>query len=143
MRPIARSYVDLIENKVADIGVFVAVIKSWASVVVDLKIQAIGSRAVVADDDSASAADALIDEYLSGGGHFDAMTGGHVNSIELIAALINQKDNFVEGIRFAQSVIDGSASILILKNHTRHKIPYAYWHNETTLKYYLVFLQNK
>ncbi|MBE6637602.1 MAG: amidophosphoribosyltransferase [Ruminococcaceae bacterium] len=61
-------------------------------------------------------ADALIDEYLSGGGHFDAMTGGHVNSIELIAALINQKDNFVEGIRFAQSVIDGSASILILKN---------------------------
>ena len=61
-------------------------------------------------------ADALIDEYLSGGGHFDAMTGGHVNSIELIAALINQKDNYVDGIRFAQSVIDGSASILILKN---------------------------
>lgn len=59
----------------------------------------------------------LINQYLSfSGGHFDAMTGGKVNSTELAAALINQKSSFVEGIRFAQSVIDGSASILILKN---------------------------
>lgn len=60
-------------------------------------------------------ADALIDNYLSfSGGHFDAMTGGKVNSTELVAALINQKSNFAEGIQFAQSVIDGTASILIL-----------------------------
>ena len=60
-------------------------------------------------------ADALIDQYLSfSGGHFDAMTGGRVNSVELMAALINQKSNFVEGIQFAQSVIDGTANILIL-----------------------------
>ncbi len=59
----------------------------------------------------------LINNYLtSGGGHFGAMTGGRVNSVELVAALINQKSSFVEGIRFAQSVIEGSASILILKN---------------------------
>ena len=59
----------------------------------------------------------LIKQYLSfSGGHFGAMTGGKVNSVELVAALINQKSNFVEGIKFAQSVIDGSASILILKN---------------------------
>ncbi|MBQ8808118.1 MAG: amidophosphoribosyltransferase [Clostridia bacterium] len=59
----------------------------------------------------------LINQYLSfSGGHFDAMTGGKVNSTELVAALINQKSSFVEGIKFAQSVIDGSASILILKN---------------------------
>lgn len=59
----------------------------------------------------------LINNYLtSGGGHFGAMTGGRVNSVELVAALINQKNSFVEGIRFAQSVIEGSASILILKN---------------------------
>ena len=57
----------------------------------------------------------LIDQYLSfSGGHFDAMTGGRVNSTELCAALINQKSNFAEGIRFAQSVIDGTANILIL-----------------------------
>ncbi len=59
----------------------------------------------------------LVDEYLSSGsGHFDAMTGGGVNSTELLATLINQKDSFVEGIRFAQDKIDGTASILILKD---------------------------
>ncbi len=59
----------------------------------------------------------LIDRYFdtSCGGHFDAMTGGKVNSVELVAALINQKDNFVDGIRFAQNEIDGTASIIILK----------------------------
>ena len=60
-------------------------------------------------------ADALIDNYLSfSGGHFDAMTGGKVNSTELVAALINQKSNFAEGIQFAQNVIEGTANILIL-----------------------------
>ena len=60
----------------------------------------------------------LIKQYLSfSGGHFGAMTGGKVNSFELVAALINQKSSFVEGIRFAHSVIDGSASILILKSN--------------------------
>lgn len=58
----------------------------------------------------------LIDQYLSfSGGHFGAMTGGHVNSTELVAALINQKSNFIEGIKFAQKSIKGTASILILK----------------------------
>ncbi|MBE7012000.1 MAG: amidophosphoribosyltransferase [Ruminococcaceae bacterium] len=61
-------------------------------------------------------AEDLINEYiLNNGGHFGVMTGGKVNSVELIASLINQKDNFADGIRFAQSVIDGTASILILK----------------------------
>ena len=59
--------------------------------------------------------DALIKQYLSfSGGHFGAMTGGAVNSTELVAALINQKSDFVEGIKFAQKEIDGTASILIL-----------------------------
>lgn len=60
--------------------------------------------------------DELIDKYLSStGDHFDAMTGGKVNSVELLSALINQKKDFVEGIKFAQDKIDGTASILILK----------------------------
>ncbi len=59
----------------------------------------------------------LIERYLSfSGGHFDAMTGGRVNGTELIAAMINQKSSFQEGIRFAQKNIEGTASILILKN---------------------------
>ncbi len=62
--------------------------------------------------------EALISQYLSfSGGHFSAMTGGKVNITELVAAMINQKSNFVDGIKFAQSVIDGTAAILILKDN--------------------------
>ena len=58
----------------------------------------------------------LMEQYLSfSGGHFDAMTGGTINSTELLAALIDQKSTFAEGIRFAQKTIEGTASILILK----------------------------
>ena len=61
-------------------------------------------------------ADDLIQQFLSfSGGHFTAMTAGRVNSTELAAALINQKSDFVEGIRFAQEKIEGSLSVLILK----------------------------
>ena len=60
----------------------------------------------------------LIRDYLSAtGDHFDAMTGGAVNATELTAALINQKNGFVEGIRFAQEKISGTASILILRDN--------------------------
>lgn len=59
----------------------------------------------------------LIEKYFSDHGHqFMAMSSGAVNSTELIAALINQKDSLVEGIRHAQDEIDGSATILILTN---------------------------
>ncbi len=59
----------------------------------------------------------LVEEYLfANGGHFGAMTNDGINSTELVAALINQKDNFADGIAFAQSLIEGTASILILKN---------------------------
>ena len=61
-------------------------------------------------------ADELIDQYLDfSHGHFDAKTGGEVNVVELIAALIDQKTSFTEGIRFAQKSIVGTASILILE----------------------------
>lgn len=60
-------------------------------------------------------AEELIEHFLSfSGGHFDAMTGGKVNATELVAALIDQKSSFAEGIRFAQHAIDGTANILIL-----------------------------
>lgn len=62
-------------------------------------------------------AEALLQQYLSfSGGHFDAMSGGKVNSNELISALIDQKSSFAEGIRFAQDLIEGTASILVLKD---------------------------
>ena len=60
-------------------------------------------------------ADALVETYFSDHGHqFMARSNGKVNASELTAALINQKDSLVEGIRHAQEVIDGSATILLL-----------------------------
>ncbi|MBR6939975.1 MAG: amidophosphoribosyltransferase, partial [Clostridia bacterium] len=46
--------------------------------------------------------------------HFFEMSNGEVNPTELVAAIINQKDNLIEGIRYAQEIIDGSLSLLIL-----------------------------
>jgi amidophosphoribosyltransferase len=60
-------------------------------------------------------AEALVEKYFSDHGHqFMAMSSGKVNSSELTADLINQKDDLVSGIRHAQDEIDGSATILIL-----------------------------
>ncbi len=60
----------------------------------------------------------LITRYLTKNeGQFTTMTGGKINSTELVACLINQKDNFAEGIRFAQQNIDGTASILMLRDN--------------------------
>ena len=59
----------------------------------------------------------LIQQFLSfSGGHFNAMTGSKINQTELVAALINQKSDFTEGIRFAQKSIEGTASILLLRD---------------------------
>ena len=60
-------------------------------------------------------AEELVEQYNMESGHqFMAMSSGQVNSTELTAALINQKDDLVSGIRHAQQVIDGSITILIL-----------------------------
>lgn len=42
------------------------------------------------------------------------MTNGQINSTELVAALICKKDSFVEGIRYVQSVVEGSMTLLLL-----------------------------
>ncbi len=60
-------------------------------------------------------AEDLVENTFSGPGHqFAAMSSGKVNATELTAALINQKENLVDGIRHAQEVIDGSCTILML-----------------------------
>ncbi len=59
----------------------------------------------------------LIDRYIEeNGGQFGAQSGGEVNTTELIAAFVNSKGDFVEGLKYAQNLIDGTASILILKD---------------------------
>jgi len=46
--------------------------------------------------------------------HFQEMSTGEINATELVAALINTKENIIEGIQFAQEKIEGSMSILLL-----------------------------
>ena len=60
-------------------------------------------------------AEALTAELFSRGhAHFLEMSGGDINATELVASLINQKDNLVEGIRYVQEVVEGSMTMLIM-----------------------------
>ncbi|MCI9049023.1 MAG: amidophosphoribosyltransferase [Coprobacillus sp.] len=52
--------------------------------------------------------------FEHGTSHFLEMSGGVINPTELVAALINQKDSIVEGIRYVQDIVKGSMSILIM-----------------------------
>lgn len=52
--------------------------------------------------------------FSEGHSHFLEMSGGDINATELIAALINQKENLIDGIRYALSEVDGSVSILLM-----------------------------
>ena len=56
----------------------------------------------------------IASEILKNHTHFFEMQNGIINQTELVAAIINQKENFIEGIRYAQEIIDGSMSMLIL-----------------------------
>lgn len=56
----------------------------------------------------------IIDTILQGRTHFFEMSNGEINATELVAAIIDQKDNFIDGIRYAQEIIEGSMSMLIL-----------------------------
>jgi len=59
-------------------------------------------------------ADEIIEKILDNKAHFFVMSNGEINATELVAAIINQKDNFIDGIRYAQEIIEGSMSMLIL-----------------------------
>ena len=59
--------------------------------------------------------DQLVEQVFKGSRtHFLEMSGGTINATELTAAIINQKDNLVEGIQYAQELIDGSMTILLM-----------------------------
>ncbi len=54
------------------------------------------------------------DLFAKGHSHFLEMSGGDINATELVAAIVNQRDNLVEGIQYAQELIEGSMTILIM-----------------------------
>ncbi len=60
----------------------------------------------------------IVREYLKDStGIFQCMSGNRINSTEIIAALIEQKETLAEGIQYARELIDGSVSLLILKEN--------------------------
>ena len=59
-------------------------------------------------------ADEIVDGIIKSNTHFFEMQNGDINPTELVAAIINQKENFIDGIRYAQEIVDGSLSMLIL-----------------------------
>ena len=59
--------------------------------------------------------DELTEEIVkNSSAHFMEMSGGMINATELVAALINQQENLIDGIRYAQERIDGSLSLMLM-----------------------------
>ncbi len=56
----------------------------------------------------------LEEEILSRGDHFAELSGGSTNPTELVALLICEKENFVEGIENVYNKVKGSCSMLLL-----------------------------
>ena len=50
----------------------------------------------------------------NGTSHFLEMSGGDVNPTELVASIINHKKNLIDGLKYAQEIIDGSITILLM-----------------------------
>ena len=60
-------------------------------------------------------AEALVEQSFTGpGNQFMAMSSGKVNSTELTAALINRCVSIEQGLQYAQTVIDGSSTTLVM-----------------------------
>ncbi|MGI6010652.1 MAG: amidophosphoribosyltransferase [Ruminococcus sp.] len=59
--------------------------------------------------------DALVDQlFANGHAHFLEMSGGEINSTELVASLINQRDNLIEGLQYVQEAVEGSMTVLLM-----------------------------
>ena len=56
----------------------------------------------------------LEERFLSNNAHFLETSTGDINNTELVASIINQKKNLIEGLQYVQEVIDGSMTVLLL-----------------------------
>ncbi len=52
--------------------------------------------------------------FSNGNPHFLEMSGGEINPTELVAAIINQKENLIDGIKLALDTVDGSMTLMVL-----------------------------
>jgi len=56
----------------------------------------------------------LEERFLTNNAHFLETSSGDINSTELIASIINQKKNLIEGLQYVQEVIEGSMTVILL-----------------------------
>ena len=61
-----------------------------------------------------NAAEIVKEIFKTGHSHFLEMSGGDINATELVASIINQKENIIDGIRYAQEIIEGSMTMLVM-----------------------------
>ncbi|MDE5863202.1 MAG: amidophosphoribosyltransferase [Lachnospiraceae bacterium] len=52
--------------------------------------------------------------FNNGNSHFLEMSGGDINPTELVAAIINQKENIIDGIHYALDIIEGSLTMMVM-----------------------------
>ncbi len=74
----------------------------------------LGSFAITTVGKINNQAELLEKAYRDGHSHFQEMSGGQINATELIASLICRKDTIVDGIRYAQEIVDGSLTLLVM-----------------------------
>ena len=74
----------------------------------------LGSFAITTVGKVNNQAELIRSVYENGCTHFLEMSGSRVNTSELMAALISQKETFEEGLQYMQERVDGSMTILIL-----------------------------
>lgn len=73
-----------------------------------------GTYAITTVSKINNAADIVESIFANGNSHFMEMSGGEINSTELVAAIINQKENLIEGIQYALELIEGSLTLMLL-----------------------------
>ena len=56
----------------------------------------------------------LEERFLTNNAHFLETSTGDINRTELVASIINQKKNLIEGLQYVQEVIDGSMTVILL-----------------------------
>ena len=74
----------------------------------------LGSFAITTVGKVNNAEELIRSVYENGCTHFLEMSGSRINTSELMAALISQKDSIVEGLQYMQERVDGSMSVLLL-----------------------------
>lgn len=74
----------------------------------------LGSYAIVTVGKINNEEELIQHAFQNGHIHFMEMSGGRINATELTAAIINQKQSLVDGLLYAQEMIQGSMTILLL-----------------------------